>query len=44
VPNFDARLKAYELHIGLDSITYCSFIEDWEMVEKVIRQSIDVSS
>jgi hygromycin-B 4-O-kinase len=42
VPNFDERMKAYELHIGLDSITYCSFTENWDIVEKVTSQSMRV--
>lgn len=38
IPFFDERITAYELHIGLDSIIYCSYIENWQRVEKVIKQ------
>jgi hygromycin-B 4-O-kinase len=38
VPHFDERIKAYELHIGLDSIAYLSFIGNWEQAEKVTAQ------
>jgi hygromycin-B 4-O-kinase len=38
IPDFDRRLAAYELHIGLDSLAYCAFIERWGMVEVVLQQ------
>lgn len=43
VPNFEKRLACYELHIGLDSIAYCSFIEKWDQVEKVTAQALEVA-
>jgi hygromycin-B 4-O-kinase len=39
VLGLETRLKAYELHIGLDAIAYSSFIENWEQVEKVTSQA-----
>lgn len=39
VPDFEKLLKTYELHIGLDAIAYSSFIENWEQVERVTRQT-----
>jgi hygromycin-B 4-O-kinase len=30
VPNFTARLRCYELHIGLGSLSYMAFRENWE--------------
>ncbi|MCJ7626316.1 MAG: aminoglycoside phosphotransferase family protein [Anaerolineaceae bacterium] len=44
VPHFDERMKAYELHIGLDSIVYCAFIENWEQAEKVTVQMQKIAS
>ena len=38
VPDFDERIKAYELHIGLDSVVYCSFVDNWKQAERVTRQ------
>lgn len=35
---FDQRLNAYELHIGLDSIVYCAFVEHWDMVSPVMMR------
>lgn len=30
VPDFDARLRCYEVHIGLGSLAYMAFRENWE--------------
>jgi hygromycin-B 4-O-kinase len=30
VPNFDARLRCYEVHIGLGSLAYMAFRDNWE--------------
>jgi hygromycin-B 4-O-kinase len=38
IPDYDRRLDAYELHIGLDSVVYCAFTENWQMAEQVLRQ------
>jgi hygromycin-B 4-O-kinase len=42
VPSFDERVRCYELHIALDGIAYCAFIENWEMVEQIARQAQDL--
>ena len=43
LPNFEERIKAYELHIALDSISYCAFIENWEQAEQVTRQAEEIA-
>lgn len=43
VQDFEERLACYELHIGMDSIAYCSFIEKWSQVEKVTAQTLEVA-
>src|SRR3989339_835730 len=35
LPNFEKRLKCYQLNIGLDSMAYCSFKENWKNVKMV---------
>lgn len=42
VPNFEERLLCYELHIGLDGITYSSFTQNWNQVEKVVKQTMEL--
>lgn len=38
VPNFEERIKCYELHIGLDSIVYSAYKENWEFIKAVENQ------
>ena len=38
VPNFEERLQACELHIGLDSVIYCTHIGRMEQAEQVMQQ------
>lgn len=42
VPNFDERLLAYELFIGLDHIIYNAHIEDWENFEQTQGMVINI--
>jgi hygromycin-B 4-O-kinase len=44
VQHFDQRLTAYELHIGLDSVVYCAYIERWGMVGDVLEQMEQILS
>ncbi len=38
VPDFDARLRGYELHIGLGGEAYQAFIEDWDELDATARR------
>jgi hygromycin-B 4-O-kinase len=37
VPDFDARMQAYELYIGLEHLGYCAFKDDWKNFEEITR-------
>lgn len=38
VPDFEERLRCYQLHIGLDSLKYNAFKQRWDELESVARQ------
>jgi hygromycin-B 4-O-kinase len=42
-PNVAERLRAYQLHIGLDSLVYKSSIEQWDELDVVARRLIALS-
>ena len=46
VPNFEQRMRCYEIHIGLDSLVYSSFRENWDFASEVserMREVLEVS-
>lgn len=36
--HFEERLTCYQIHIGLDSMAYCSFKENWKDVEMIVKR------
>jgi len=40
VPNFEARMRCYEVHVGLEGMAYCAFVEAWEDLEDHARRTI----
>jgi hygromycin-B 4-O-kinase len=42
--NLKARLLCYQLHIGLDSIIYNTFKQDWKAVQEVADYTLKISS
>lgn len=42
VPHFAERLQCCELHIALDSIAYCVFVEQWETAEQITQQALAI--
>lgn len=43
VSNFEQRIRCYEIHIGLDSLVYSSFKENWDFVEWVAKHTLEVA-
>jgi hygromycin-B 4-O-kinase len=41
--NLDARLRCYQLHIGLGSIAYNSFKKDWKTVQEDVEYVLRIS-
>jgi hygromycin-B 4-O-kinase len=44
VPNFDQRLRACSLHIGLDGQKYNAFRERWANVEAVAQRTLEMAN
>jgi len=42
VPDFAARLRCYELHIGLDGQAYCAFAGHWDDLAWTARRTLEV--
>ena len=42
VPNFEQRMRCYEIHIGLDSLVYSSFTENWDFAREVSERMHEV--
>ena len=40
-PYFEERMRCYEIHIGLDSLAYSSFRENWEFAKEVSKYMVD---
>ena len=43
VSDFEERIRCYEIHIGLDSLVYGSFRENWDFVEEVAKHTLEVA-
>ncbi|MGI8551412.1 MAG: phosphotransferase family protein, partial [Dehalococcoidia bacterium] len=43
VPNFEQRLRCYEMHIGLAGQAYCAFRERWEDLELTVKRAVAVA-
>jgi hygromycin-B 4-O-kinase len=44
VPDFDERVRCYELHIGLASMTYNAFVGDWANLEWTARRVLEIAA
>jgi hygromycin-B 4-O-kinase len=44
VPDFDARLRCYEVHIGLGSLAYMAFRENWEHFAWTTERTLQAAS
>ena len=44
VPDFDARVRCYEIHIGLGTMTYQAFISDWTNLAWTARRTLELAS
>ena len=42
VPDFEERMRCYEIHIGLDSLVYSSSRENWEFAKEVSEHMLDL--
>ena len=42
VSHFEERMRCYEVHIGLDSLVYSSFRENWEFAREVSEHMLDL--
>jgi hygromycin-B 4-O-kinase len=42
VPNFEERLRCYQLHIGLSGQAYCAFAGHWDDLEWTARRTLAV--
>lgn len=42
VSDFEERIRCYEIHIGLDSLAYGSFRENWDFVGDVAKHTLEV--
>ena len=42
VENFDARLRCYEVHIGLAHLAYHAFTQEWDHLEWTERRTLEV--
>lgn len=40
VPDFDQRLRAYQVHIGLDSLTYNAYRGRWDQLDSVAQRTL----
>jgi hygromycin-B 4-O-kinase len=40
--HFEERLKCYQLHIGIESMIYCSFKENWKDVVMTAKRLVEV--
>ena len=43
VPDFELRLRCYEVHIGLESQVYNSFKERWDFVGEVATRTLHIA-
>ncbi len=42
VDDFDARLRCYEVHIGLAHLAYHSFTQEWDHLDWTERRTLEV--
>ncbi len=43
VPDMDARLRCYQLHIGLDGMAYCAFKGNWKDVAEISARILRIA-
>ena len=43
VTDFEKRIRCYEIHIGLESLVYGSFKENWDFVGEVAKHTLEVA-
>lgn len=43
VPNFEERMRCYEIHIGLDSIVYSAYKDRWDFVAEVAEHTLKIA-
>ncbi|MEZ4502684.1 MAG: hypothetical protein R3C39_08670 [Dehalococcoidia bacterium] len=43
VPEFEARLRCYGVHIGLDAQAYDAFIDRWDKIEQVAAHTLEIA-
>jgi aminoglycoside phosphotransferase (APT) family kinase protein len=44
VPDFDARLRCYEIHIGLSTMSYQAFIGDWGHLSWIAQRTRELAT